>query len=117
MENCQNGGANTYELIDHETSEATRITILGGTSDSVESFFLAGLKQVDSLTTLLHWRPTESMDFGNDFDAIEEYGLINSTLVKRDTVNTDRYWFFLSEIPTPATTQPNDYPFIACESE
>ena len=119
-EHCQNGGANSYEIAKANQDDMYCYN-KNTTSDDIEDHFLAGFKQLDASTFALYWRPTHSMDFEDNFDAIENEGVYEVVILKQDKEATDRYSFHvqenkynpLGEIYT-TTVAPDNYPFIKC---
>jgi hypothetical protein len=115
-ENCQNGGADTYEFLAYNTSEQTKIYILKEASDNPESYFVAGFKQPDQQSAIFYLRPRSSINHGDDFNAIEGAGELNTLKIIHDAENADRFWITYAKDsePVPVTIEAGKYEFVKC---
>lgn len=116
MENCQNGGANTYQFSKYGKNESAYM--LRETEANIESYFVAGFKKLDEKSALFYLRPTSSMENIDDIEAIEKAKALNIVKISKDENINDKYWITLSPDlqPNQATIQPDKYTFVKCDN-
>jgi hypothetical protein len=114
-ENCQTGGANTYEFSCNNTSEQTKIYIFKKSSE-IEYYFLVGFKQPDQQTAIFYLKQINSTEQGYDINAMERAGELKTFKIVHDADNADRYWITYAKDSEPklATTDPGKYEFEEC---
>jgi hypothetical protein len=89
--NCQRGDYPGFSFFIDKKSSEESLVILSEREDNIETYFLAGISQIYGHRFILYWRPSESMDYGNDLQEIENGNVLLPMILEQNEKDASLY--------------------------
>lgn len=91
VKNCQRGDYPGFSFFIDKKSSNEAVVVLAEREDNIDSYFLAGISQINKHRFILYWRPSESVDYGNNLQGIENGNVYFPMILEQNDKDVSLY--------------------------